>query len=175
MLPKPAACRGCGLYGDSQGFVPDRLVPDAEVLILGQNPGADEEQGERVVGIVYSGRRRVAVKEPNPDGPAPLIGMTGYDMERTFFPLAGLTREGTSLANVLKCRQIVGGRRTNDLPKGKILQEAVTHCTAAYLRIPPTTRLVVAMGALAASYLGCPGSVSAWRGFLFESRGRAES
>lgn len=170
MLPKPAACQGCRLYGDGTGFVPDCLVPDAAVLILAQNPGTDEEQGERVVGVVYSGRGRVPVKEPNLGGPAPLIGMTGYDMEREFFPLAGLTREGTSLANVLKCRQVVAGRRTNDLPKGRILRDAAAHCTAAYLHIPATTRLVVAMGALAASWTGCPGSVSAWRGFAYPLR-----
>ena len=149
------------------GFVPDRIVAETPVLVLAQGPGEDEEQGERVVGIEYAGRRRLPIKEPNPNGPAPLIGITGYLMEKEYFPLANLTREGTSLANVLKCRQMVGGRRTNALPTGEKLQNAVAHCTRAHLRIPPGTRLIVAMGALAAEWTGCPGTVSAWRGFSY--------
>lgn len=169
MLPKPHECCGCPLAGDMQGFVPDEIV-DAPVLILAQGPGADEEAGMKVVGHEYAGRRRVAVKEPYPRGPAPLIGETGHQMEQDYFPVAGLERGKVSLANVLKCRQIVGGKRTNDLPTGKILARAVEHCTAAHLRIPEHTKLIVAMGALSAKFLGCPGSVSAWRGFTFQRR-----
>ena len=124
----------------------------------------------RVVGHEYAGRRRVPMKEPNPRGPAPLIGETGFQMAQDFFPLAGLERGKVSLANVLKCRQIVAGKRTNDLPTGKRLAQAVSHCTAAHLRIPPGTQLIVAMGALAAEWTGCPGSVHLWRGFCYERR-----
>ena len=170
MLPKPLACEGCSLWGDGQGFVPDELVEEAPVLVLGQNPGADEEAGMKVVGHEYAGRRRVPVKEPNPRGPAPLTGETGFQMVQDFFPLAGLERGKVSLANVLKCRQIVAGKRTNDLPTGKILAQAVGHCTRAHLRIPAGTQLIVAMGALATEWTGCPGSVHLWRGFCYERR-----
>ena len=165
MNPKPDACQGCVLWGDGQGFVPDAPVEEAQVLVLAQNPGDFEEQGKRIVGYEYAGRRRVPVTEPC--SPQPLIGPTGYDMEHDFFPLAGLARGKVSLANVLKCRQIIGGKRTNDLPTGKTLGHAVAHCTAAHLRIPPRTQLIVAMGALAAEWTGCPGSVHLWRGFCF--------
>jgi len=167
MRPKLEACKGCPLYGDAQGFVPDELREDARVLILAQNPGADEEAGQRIVGYEYAGRRRVPIKEPNPTGPAPLIGATGYDMEHEYFPHAGLERGAVSLANVLKCRQVVAGKRTNDLPTGKLLAQAVAHCTTAHLRIPPRTKLIVAMGGLAAKVTGCPGGISAWRGFTY--------
>ena len=170
MLPKPPACRECVLWGDGLGFTPDELVEDAPVLVLAQAPGADEEAGMRVVGHEYAGRRRVPVKEPNPQGPAPLIGETGFQMAQDFFPLAGLERGSISLANVLKCRQIVAGKRTNDLPTGKTLGLAVAHCTAAHLRIPASTQLIVAMGALAAEWTGCPGSVHLWRGFTYARR-----
>ena len=158
------------LWGDGQGFVPDELVDTARVLILAQAPGADEEAGQRVAGHEYAGRRRVPVKELNPQGPAPLIGETGFQMVQDFFPLAGLERGKVSLANVLKCRQIVAGKRTNDLPTGKTLGLAVAHCTAAHLSIPSRTQLIVAMGALAAEWTGCPGSVHLWRGFCYERR-----
>lgn len=174
MLPKPHECRECPLWGDGEGFVPDEIV-DAPVLILAQNPGADEEAGMKVTGHEYAGRRRVPVKEPYPRGPAPLIGETGYQMEQDYFPVAGLERGSVSLANVLKCRQLVTDarglkKRTNDLPTGKILAQAVAHCTMAHLRVPESTTLIVAMGALSAKFLGCPGSVSAWRGFTWREQ-----
>ena len=177
LLPKPCentnrtlgqGCVGCPLASDFQGFVPDILVTDARVLVLAQNPGEFEEQGKRIVGYEYAGRRRVPVTEPC--SPQPLIGPTGYDMVQDFFPLAGLERGSVSLANVLKCRQIVAGKRTNDLPTGKTLGLAVAHCTAAHLRIPASTQLIVAMGALAAEWTGCPGSVHLWRGFTYARR-----
>lgn len=168
MLSKPEICRGCPLYGDGKGFVPDELVEGAEVCILAQNPGANEEAGEQITGYEYAGRRRVPVTVSV--SPAPLLGATGYEMERIYFPQAGLSRgENVSLANVLKCRQIVNGKRTNDLPTGKTLAAAVKHCTTNHLKIPPATRLVVAMGALSAEYTGCPGSVHDWRGFTYDA------
>jgi uracil-DNA glycosylase len=161
MLEKPAGCLGCPLYGDGRGFVPDELVPGAAVLILAQNPGGDEERGERVVG--YSGGRPVY----ETDRPRPLIGKTGYELTTTYLPIAGLTRgKDVSLANVLKCRAVKNGRRGNDLPTGHTLEAAVLQCTSAHLRIPVGTRLVVAMGALAWKALGGVGSISDWRGFL---------
>ena len=167
MLSKPSSCKGCPLYGDGKGFVPDEPTDGAEVLVLAQNPGANEESGERIVGYEYSGRRRVPLTEPCQ--PAPLLGATGYEMERNYFPQAGLRRgENVSLANVLKCRLIVNGKRTNDLPKGKVLTAAVEHCTRNHLKIPPSTKLVVAMGALSAAFTGCPGSIHDWRGFTYD-------
>jgi uracil-DNA glycosylase len=168
VLTKPESCKGCPLYQDGKGFVPDRIVDGTEVLILAQNPGAHEESGEQVVGHTYVGRKRVPVVQPNPDGPAPLIGQTGHDMTTEYLPLTGLSREAVSTANVLKCRLIVNGKRTNDLPTGRTLTDAVDHCTRAHLKIPPTIRFVVAMGALATKFTGCPGSVSSWRGFTYE-------
>lgn len=166
MLPKPDACRGCPLYGDGQGFVPDETRPDSLVTIVAQNPGEMEERGERVVGVSWHYGRRTYQTAPHP--PAPLIGPTGWDLETTYLPLAKLQRTDVSLCNVLRCRWLRDGKRTNDLPPEKILRPAVEHCTREHLRIPPATRLVVAMGALAWRALGGSGSVSAWRGFLLQ-------
>jgi len=150
------------------GFVPDELVEGAEVMVMAQNPGEYEERGERVTGMAWSGRRRAWMSEPNPRGPAPLIGPTGWEMEREFLPLAQRERGAIALANVLKCRQVVNGRRVNDLPTGKRLAQAVAQCMGAHLQIPESVQVIVAMGALAVEAMGCPGKVSAWRGFTWK-------
>ena len=159
MIPKPTECAGCPMYGDGAGFVPDRLT-DAPVLLLAQNPGSDEEQGRRVTG--WEGGEPTYETCP----PQPLVGRTGWETGR-LLALAGFTMTQVSVANVLKCRQSVKGRRVNDLPTGRLLDAAVAHCTRAHLRIPESTRLVVAMGALAAKVTGCPGSITDWRGYTW--------
>src|SRR5438132_352171 len=115
MLRKGPGCVGCPMYGTGDGFVPDE-IRDVPVLVLAQNPGAQEEVGERVIGYDYVRGRRIPLTATNPSGPAPLIGPTGFDLVQEYLPLAGLTRAEVSLANVLKCRAIVNGKRTNDLP-----------------------------------------------------------
>jgi hypothetical protein len=169
VLRKPEAlCSGCPLYGPgemSMGYVPDELR-DVPIAILAQAPGEHEEKGQKVVAWEQGFRgRRTPVTEPHP--PAPLLGATGWDVWQTYAPLAGLSREQVSCMNVLKCRQIINGRRVNDLPQGRVLEQAVQHCTSRHLKIPSSTRLIIAMGALAAKYLGCPGSISSWRGYTW--------
>jgi uracil-DNA glycosylase family 4 len=157
MIPKPAGCRGCPLYGDGQGFVPDRGVEGAQVLILAQNPGADEEHGRRLV--QYVGRDKVY----EPVTPQPLIGATGYALEHHYLPRAGLQREQVSTANVLKCRY----QHTNALPPAPVLHTATAHCTAQHLRIPASTTVIVAHGQEAWDYAtgttGLP--ITRWRGY----------
>ena len=130
---------------DGLGFVPDEVVDGATIFVLGQNPGADEEREGK-----------------------PFVGATGETMARDFFPRAGLTRGvNVSLGNVLRCRWVSDGQRTNLLPRGAVLRQAVAQCRQ-YLALPTTTKLVVACGALAWSALEKPGSISAWRGFVHE-------
>ena len=94
-------------------------------------------------------------------------------MERTYFPLAGLERGQVSIGNILRCRY----HHSNDLPTGDALAGAVSHCTTAHLRIPSSTRVVIAQGWLAWDVLtgqltadgrskGVPLKVTDWRGFL---------
>lgn len=148
MIPKPPTCHGCPLYGDGQGFVPDEIVPGARVAILAQNPGADEEREGR-----------------------PMVGTTGQMMDREYLPLAQLERgRNVHVLNVLKCRWVSKGKRTNDLPPAAILKPAVTHCMEAHLRIPLDAEVVVCQGALAWSAMGGPGTISSWRGFTHPTR-----
>src|SRR3989304_9324580 len=121
MIRKPDTCIGCPLYGDGLGFVPDEIIEDAEVFVLGQAPGEEEE----AEGIPFTGR-------------------TGQRMDKRFLPLAGLERgKNVSVGNVLKCRWQSGGpfARTNALPGADLLARAVGHCTSAHLRIPADVRL----------------------------------
>ena len=136
-------CAGCPMYQDGeQPFVPDEIVPTAPTFVLGQNPGVDEAR---------SGR--------------PFVGKTGEDLIRVYFPLAGLERGvNVSIGNAVRCRW----QGTNELPKGKVLEDVIAHCTRAHLRIPSGTRLVVAQGAVAAKALGCPGNITDWRGHTWE-------
>jgi len=156
------------MYGDGLGFVPDRLVADAPVAILAQNPGEDEEKGRRLV--QYVGRDKVYESVT----PQPLIGTTGYTLEKTYLPLAGLTREKVSYLNVLKCREVVNGKHTNKLPSGERYRQAVEQCTTAHLVMPRGARLVVAHGGPAWDVTQQSGGVgdvqvarpiSEWRGY----------
>lgn len=159
MLAKPSTCLGCPLYGDGQGFVPDE-IREVDVLILGQNPGAEEEA---------SG--------------TPFVGKSGQMLMEKLLPRAGLTRDQVSLGNVLKCRllepvrngpRVVDGKRykaTNTLPKGKVLNQAMAHCMAQHFTVPPALLaserpLIVAQGALALRALTGVTNPTTWRGYL---------
>ena len=139
-MKKPASCAGCPFYQDGQGFVPDELRDGAAVLIVDQNPGAEEvEQGR------------------------PFVGKTGQMMINKYLKDAGLTREDVSIGNAIRCRW----RGTNELPKvnERMVRDALNHCSHAHFRVPPGTRLIVAQGDYAAMQL-TGGTVGEWRGYL---------
>jgi len=107
MIPKPRkntngttgrGCEGCPYFGDGKGFVPDLVNDQAPVFVYAQNPGESEERGERLTEWRYG--------KPmfEPHNPEPLIGKTGFAMQREYFPVAGLTRDNVSLGNSLRCR-----------------------------------------------------------------------
>ncbi|MFQ5853346.1 MAG: DNA polymerase [Candidatus Binatia bacterium] len=157
MLRKPDICKPCKWYQTGNGIVYDELISGSSVFVLGQNPGANEESGKEVVS--YGVDRLVT--------PRPFIGKTGKQMNETYLPLAGLTRgEDVSIGNVLRCRKIRAGRRTNDMPSGGEWSKVTRHCTESHLQIPGSTRLIVAQGVHAFRLLGGQGSVYDWRGYL---------
>lgn len=163
MYAKPKGCVGCPFFGDGKGFVPDAMVEGAEVLTMAQNPGDDEERGYKVTGYSYGQATRVKVD------PTPLIGATGYKLERSFFPPAGLTRENTSVGNVLRCRP----KHTNTLPllDNPQVREAMQHCQRAHFRPPSSTKLIVAQGEYALWAMTGEGLIkkhhlSDWRGYV---------
>ena len=132
-------------------MVPDELRDGAAVLIVGQNPGEQEEAEGR-----------------------PFVGKTGLSMEK-YLRDAGLTRDDVSVANALRCRW----RGSNDLPPitQTITKDALRHCWAAHGRIPDGTRLIVAQGDYAAVTLtgetvAAGDKSTGWRGYLRPLRGR---
>lgn len=140
-------CRGCPLFeGGNKPFVQDELRENAPVFVIGQNPGEQEANEGR-----------------------PFVGQTGQEMERTYLPLAGLSRADISIGNALRCRW----NNSNKLPdiQSKLARAAVEHCTRAHLRVPGGTRLLVAQGgyALLASaghgYLPHD-KITNWRGWM---------
>ena len=145
MYEKPPACRGCPFYGTGWGFVPDRLQEGASVFIMGQNPGAQEEQ----------------------DG-KPFVGPTGKLLDQ-ILPLAKLTRESVSIGNALRCR--VEGRDTLPPVINPTVQEAIQHCTRRHFTRPAGVALYIAQGAYALWALTGHGAVPRhgvqdWRGYL---------
>ena len=151
-MDKPDGCKGCPLYGDGKGFVPGSFPVGATVLVLGQNPGAEEEK----VGI-------------------PLVGKTGQLLDRTFLPLAGLDGQEIAKDNVIRCRWTPPGKKekTNDLPSGKVLDAAITHCRQ-YDKPGDGFRLVIAMGGIAVKKMAGSDEfkIHNWRGFLLPERGK---
>ena len=145
MLNKPDSCKGCPFYSDGQGYVPDELVDGASIMVLGQNPGANEEREAK-----------------------PFIGATGQLQTEHFFPLARLERgKNVHIANLLKCRWTQGQHKTDQLPGGQVLEQAIEHCTREHLRIPEGTKLVIAEGGHAASWCADrPVKVWNWRGHM---------
>lgn len=169
-LFKPSQCQGCPFERTSKFFVPDEYRQGAKTLLVFQNPGQDEELGRK-----YLGRDSVGFPLYEPHPPAPLLGPTGHLLESKYLPLAGLTRDDVSLANVIRCRP----HGKNDLPLVTHLtyRQAVAHCQHHYFRPPESTTLIVAAGDYALHAMTgedgteSPGhkisrSVEGWRGWL---------
>lgn len=121
MFLKPASCHGCPYATRSRFYVPDEIVERAPVMVVGQNPGAEEERVGK-----------------------PFVGKTGQMQEADFFPLAGLARGAVSIGNAIRCRL----DDSNELPEldKPELRQAIEHCTRAHLKLPSGVRLLVAQG-----------------------------
>ena len=167
-MKKPPECLACPFYGTGNGFVPDRYVPGSPVCLVGQNPGEDEEKGQRL--LAYRGKERLY----EPATPQPFIGPTGLDLARKWLPFAGLSPETVSYANTIRCR--VGGKNTLPSLESKELRQAIVHCQR-HFKPPAETRVFMALGEYALWGLtGEAGAekdsgeaghgVSSWRGWL---------
>jgi len=137
---------------------------------LGSNPRGDDEQGNRADGFQNG---RVIYQ---PVTPQPFIDRSGRDLRERFIPLAGLDPDKLSYCNVIKCRGYEDydegkRRKTDKLPsKKKELHAIVDHCTHAHLRIPDSSRLLIAVGDLAWEHSTYDaGSITDWRGYFAPS------
>lgn len=172
MLPKPRkntngtsgrGCEGCPFFGDGRGFVPDLINDLAPVFIYSQNPGVDEEAGRRLIEYQYG----QPVYEPCEQ--QPMIGKTGFAMQREYFPVAELSRDNISLGNALRCRL----NHKDSLPtlENVELREAINHCHRSHFKLPEKTKLIVAQGELGLFAMTQEGletgmSITNWRGWV---------
>lgn len=146
-MKKGPLCQSCPAYGFSSHMVPDEIKPGAQIYLLNQAPGANEE----------------ALGQP-------MVGKTGQAWESRFLKDAGLSRDQINVGNVIRCRW----HGTDELPpvSSVLVKAAMRHCQQAYFTIPPSTRLLVAAGDYACQAL--TGSTvadgdkagSGWRGYL---------
>jgi uracil-DNA glycosylase len=150
MIPKPLSCAGCPFASLSKWYTPDLIVPDSTVTVLGQAPGEHEERGRKLIGRRYKEEIIEHVE------PQPLIGASGNWLQREFWPLTELNYAKVSKANVLKCRPYgsnVLPSLANSKPANGIgindLKAAIAHCTREHLKLPDSTKYVMAMGEIA--------------------------
>lgn len=171
------------MYDDGEGFVPDAINADSSITVVAQNPGIDEEKGRRIVEYLQIGKSRRPIYQPCT--PQPLIGATGFSLDETWLPKAGLKRSDVSLMNIIKCRyrDPVTHKKGNKLPPAGILNKAATHCMEAHFHVPDKAKVLVAMGDVAFDYLGGKGlrkpdgkaaTISDYRGYTLPEpyRGR---
>jgi len=156
-------CVGCPYAADMKGFVPDRLNDEAPVFIVAQNPGPDEENGQRLLEWKYG--------QPVYEScdPQPMVGKTGYAMRREYFPVAALSDDKVSVGNALRCRI----NHQNKIPplKSVELKTALEHCHNAHFRLPLKTEVIVAQGELGLFAMTQEGEkvgskITNWRGWV---------
>ncbi len=115
-MRKPKICELCPLAGDMEGFVPDKLDPEAEVMVITMFP----TQWESAKGI-------------------PREGISVQEYETQYERYAGTASK--SFANVIRCR----AQRGVVLPKGAKLSAGIKFCRALDI-IPNAVKLVVMVG-----------------------------
>ena len=144
MIDKPAGCRTCVLWGDGLGFVQGAFPEGAELMIVGQAPGADEEEAGEA-----------------------FVGATGKRLANEFLPLAGVDYKEVARDNAIRCRWREPGakKNTNKLPGEAILNKAIA-CCRQYDVVPASVRLVIAMGTVALRKMGPGLRQHEWRGHL---------
>lgn len=154
MNDKPATCNGCPLANYGKGFVEDE-VHDTPVGIMGFCPSKDDVQGRHLVS--YAGKGQPIYETTQP---APFIGQSGYLLEKTYLPAAGLKREDVSLHHLLKCH-------IPAVPNWDTLLLAMNHCTKAHLNTSDEIKVLVTLGEEPWKLLQGPSlPVNDWRGFI---------
>jgi hypothetical protein len=143
MRPKPNSCYllGCPLAADMEGFVPDAVPDDAEVLVVGLMPSTYEVR----TGVNGSG-----------------TAAEGY---RTDFE--GYA-SGVSLGHtyLIRCR----GQSGQKAPSGKTLREGIKFCRQ-FDKYPETLQAVVWLGVDVAKAMRPDISEPmGWRGYICPSK-----
>ncbi len=143
MRRKPDGCRGCPLDRDGWQFVPDKMDPNAETLVVSMFPSPYEAR----TGIARS-------------------GMTVEAYHDKYEKYAGPVH--ISYSHVIRCR----GQKGTALPRGKALKEGASFCRQ-YDEIPEDINLVVynglQVGKLLRPDIGVT-KIQKWRGFIYPDK-----
>lgn len=141
-------CQKCpSLAGSRKNVVFGVGSPEADLMFVGEAPGADEDiQGE------------------------PFVGRAGGLLTK-IIEVMGLSREKVYIANILKCRPDTPGQAYgNRPPTAKEMENCLPYLHAQIDLVQP--KMIVALGATAVSGLFGPvGSITRARGKLREYRG----
>lgn len=175
MIRKGPGCVGCPWEKKGEYFTPDTLVPGSEVMFLAQNPGPNEEAGQKLKQRHYFGSG-IGHDEVEIVRPQPLIGATGILFNTKFLPRADLHRSDVSVGNAIRCRPGKAlGLQPDELPtltnKMEILTskaeavQAIRHCAQAHLQVPSGTKIIVTMGNYPWFQLTGQHTVTDWRGY----------
>lgn len=144
---KSPECRALGTLRDTMVFAVGS--PDAEIMFIGEAPGAEEE------------RRR-----------EPFVGPAG-ELLTKIIQAMGLTRASVYISNICKFRPVVDDGRpqgSRNRPPTKPEMDACLPFITEEIRIIQP-RIIVALGATASSGLGIEGSVSRIRGSFQDFQG----
>ncbi len=144
---KSPECRALGTLRDTMVFATGS--PDAEIMLIGEAPGAEEEWQRE-----------------------PFVGPAGQLLTKIIQAM-GLTRASVYISNICKFRPIVDDGRPqgsrNRPPTKPEMDACLPFITAEIGIIQP--RVIVALGATAATGLGIEGSVSRLRGTFQDFHG----
>ncbi len=144
---KSSACRALSTFGDTLVF--SSGSPDAEVMFIGDAPGAEEERQRE-----------------------PFVGPAGQLLTKVVQAM-GLTRASVYISNICKFRPIVNGgqpKGSRDRPPTKPEIDACLPFVMGEIEIVQP-RIIVALGALAANGLGIEGDILQLRGSVQDFRG----
>lgn len=104
MNPKPPECQGCPRFSSGRGFVPFDGPLDAELLLVGEQPGEQE------------------IKEGKP-----FVGPSGKVLEKALARV-GWLREKVMIANIRCCAPPLAPESP------KIRAESIAYCTSTFLQ-----------------------------------------
>ncbi len=144
---KSPTCRALGTLRDTMVFATGS--PDAEIMFIGEAPGAEEERQRE-----------------------PFVGPAGQLLTKIIQAM-GLTRAGVYISNICKFRPLMNDgspQGSGNRPPTKAEMNACLPFIKEEISIIQP-RIIVALGATAAAGLGVEGSVSKIRGTLQDFSG----
>jgi uracil-DNA glycosylase len=140
-----AECRALGTFRDTMVFAVGD--PDAELMFIGEAPGAEEEKQDE-----------------------PFVGPAGQLLTRIIHAM-GLKRSSVYISNICKFRPAIeGGQGSKNRPPSRAEMDACLPFITEEIEII-RPKAIMAVGATAANGLGIEGTVGRLRGSTFDFRG----